>query len=198
MGSFGFIFVGSGAMNSDNYSIYADSFSVGGFYSTSTSYDLWDTAGEWPAGVSASSTYEIRAGFQAMEKGDLSLTISDTSLDLGSLGVSTVSSSTTDISITSASETGYTLVIASASASPITAVSDFEVTAGSEEYGMSISGIGANFLNDQSIISGRVIASSTVAVSNNVLTMKVKASRTATTVYGSKTQDIVLSLSANF
>ncbi len=187
-----------GEMSSESYRIFADDFNVGGVYSTSTSYALNDSIGEWPSSLPTSTSYEIRAGFQAMEKGELSLTISDTTLNLGSLSVSAVSSDSATITVSSASETGYTLSITSADSSPIGAVSDGEVTAGSEEYGVAISGTGASFPNDQSIIAGRILATSSLAVSNNVLTMTVKASRTATTAYGSKTQNIVLGLSGNF
>jgi hypothetical protein len=187
-----------GEMQSGSYKIYADSFNIGGVYSTSSAYALYDSAGEWPGGTPTSTTYEIRAGFQAMERGELAMTISNTSLNLGTLSVSAVNTDSSVISVTSGSLSGYSLSIGSADASPITAVSDGTVTAGSEEYGLAVSGTDVVFGNDRSIISGRVLATSTVAVTSQPTTMTVKASRTATTSYGSKTQNIVLSLSANF
>lgn len=187
-----------GLMTSTNYAIYADSFDTGGVYSTSASYALYDSAGEWPGATPTSTSYEIRAGFQAAERGHLALALSDSALDLGALSISAVSTDSSVITVTSEADRGYTLSIGSADASPITAVSDSAVTAGSEEYGMAVSGTDAAFVDDRSIIAGRVLASSAVAVANRALTMMVKASRTNTTSYGSKSQNIVLSLSANF
>ncbi len=187
-----------GEMTSTNYRIYADSFGLGGVYSTSTSYDLFDSVGEWPASLPTSTSYEIRAGFQAMERGELTLSISDSALSLGDLSVSAVNTDSSIATVTSGSETGYTLSIGSADASPITAVSDGSVTAGSEEYGLAVSGTDASFADDRSIIAGRILASATGAVTSRTVTMTVKASRISTTSYGSKSQSIVLNLSANF
>lgn len=198
IGSLSFPLVGIAEMSSTNYSIYADSFTIGGFFSTSTDYSFWDSVGEWSAGNITSTTYEILGGFQAMERGNLSLIISKNSLNLGSLSVNNVNSDSTNFTISSDSDTGYIFSINSAGASPITAVGDGEITAGSEEYGFAISGANAAFDNDRSIIAGRLLASSTVPVANDLLTMTVKASRTSTTTYGNKSQNIVLSLSGNF
>jgi len=197
IGCFGLPFVGLGEMSSDNYSIYADSISVGGVFSTSTNYDLWDSIGEQSSGIFTSSTYEIRGGFQAMEKGDLSLIIDKSSFNLGDLSVDSVSSDSINFIISSDSDAGYVLAISDAGPAPITAVSDGEVTAGSEEYGFSVSGANAAFGDDRSIIIGRVLASSLRSVSDDLLTMTVKASRTSTTTYGDKNQNIVFNLSGN-
>lgn len=198
IGSLSFPLIGIAEMSSTNYSIYADSFTIGGFFSTSTNYSFWDSIGEWSAGNITSTTYEILGGFQAMEKGKLSLIISKNNLNLGSLSVNNVNSDSTNFTISSDSNTGYIFFINSAGPSPITAVTDGEVTAGSEEYGFAISGVNAAFANDRSIVAGRVLASSTVPVVNDLLTMTVKASRTSTTTYGNKSQNIVLNLSGNF
>lgn len=187
-----------GEMTSTNYAIYADSFNVGGIYSTSTSYDLYSSVGEWPSSLPTSTSYEIRAGFQAMERGELTLSISDNALSLGDLSLSAVNTDSAILTITSGSDTGYTLSVGSADSSPITAVSDGSVTAGSEEYGLAVSGTDAAFADDRSIIAGRILASATGSVTSRPLTMTVKASRISTTSYGSKSQSIVLNLSANF
>lgn len=190
--------VSHGEMNSTNYKIYADSFNAGGVYSTSTNYALFDSGGEWPASLPTSTNYEIRAGFQAMEIKTLAMTISDSALDLGALDVSSVKSDSANIIVTSTSDSGYTLAIGSAGVSPLTVVSDGTVTAGQEEYGATVSGADTAFADDRSIIAGRVLASSLVPVNGNALTFTVKAARSSTTSYGSKSQSITLTLSANF
>ncbi|KKQ27493.1 MAG: hypothetical protein US42_C0008G0004 [Candidatus Magasanikbacteria bacterium GW2011_GWC2_37_14] len=187
-----------GEMSSTNYTIYADTFSVGGVYSTSNNFSLYDSVGEWPASVPASANYEIRAGFQAMELGDLKLVIADSSLSLGALDVASIKSDNTNINVTSGSASGYILSIGEADPSPIFAVADGAVTIGSEEYGASVGGANANFLDDREIATGLVLASSTVAVANDLVVFTVKAARNSTTNYGSKNQNLILNLSANF
>lgn len=187
-----------GEMSSGIYKIYADSFNVGGVYSTSGSYALFDSAGEWPASLPTSTSYEIRAGFQAAEIKELAMTISDGALDLGALDVSSVKSDSASIIVTSTSDSGYTLSIGSADVSPITAVSDGAVTAGQEEYGVAIAGVDKAFVDDRSIIAGRVLASSLVPINGDALTLTVKAARTSASSYGAKSQSITLTLSANF
>ena len=127
IGSLSFPLIGIAEMSSTNYSIYADSFTIGGFFSTSTNYSFWDSIGEWSAGNITSTTYEILGGFQAMEKGKLSLIISKNNLNLGSLSVNNVNSDSTNFTISSDSNTGYIFSINSAGPSPITAVTDGEV-----------------------------------------------------------------------
>lgn len=187
-----------GEMSSDNYKIYADNFNVGGVYSTSASYAMFDSVGEWPASLPTSTSYEIRAGFQAAEIKELAMSISNSGLSLGDLDVSSVKSDSAIITVTSTSDSGYILSIGSAETSPIAAVSDGTVTAGSEEYGVAVSGTGAAFATDLSIIDGRILASSFVPINGNALTLTIKAARSSTTSYGSKSQSITLTLSANF
>lgn len=187
-----------GDMTSTNYRIYADSFDLGGVYSTSTSYDLFGSVGEWPASLPTSTSYEIRAGFQAMDRRELTLSISDSALSLGDLSISAVNTDSSIATVSCDADTGYTLSVGSADSSPITAVSDGSVTAGSEEYGLAVSGTDAAFVDDRSIIATRVLASATVPVNSRPLTITVKASRTSVTSYGSKSQSIILNLSANF
>jgi len=190
-------------MNSANYTIYADNFSIGGDIPASGellggNYQLFDSVGEWNAGFPLNANYEIRAGFQAMEIGELKLVIDNGSLNLGALDVTKIVSSTTNISVISGAQSGYILSIGSADPSPITAVADGEVTAGSEEYGVEITGDNANFITDEAINPGLVLASSTAGTQGDYLVFKVKAARNSTTNYGSKSQNITLNLSANF
>lgn len=186
-------------MSSTNYSIYADSIGFGGINSTSTSYNLQDTVGGSPAGFSSSSSYEIRSGYQSMEQGSLSVSIDNTSLNLGTLSESSVNSASTTVTVNTDSATGYTLSIGSAGSSPITAVSDIDgsVTAGSEEYGLAVTGTDKYFSNDRSIIAGRVLASAN-APANSATVLTIKAAMSISTPVGSKSQSITLSTSANF
>lgn len=189
-----------GAMSSTNYYIYADVISVGGVLSTSSAYSLQDTAGEPFAGFVTSSSYEIKGGYQAMEQDELSLSISDSALSLGSLVNYTASSTvSTNISVDSGSAGGFSLSISGVTGSILADVSDGAVDGdgSSEEYGIGVVGANAAFADDRSVVLGRVLASSTVSVvSNTVLTFK--AIRNASTAPNTYSQSVTLVASANF
>lgn len=187
-----------GAMSSTNYYIYADNVSVGGNLSTGGGYSLQDTIGESFNSTVTSSSYEIRGGYQAMEQGEISLEVSSASLSLGSLVDYTASSTvSTTVSINS-SGSGFSLAISGVTGSILSDVSDGAVDGDgdSEEYGVGVSGTYAAFADDQAVINGLVLASSTVAAdSNTVLTFK--AVRNASTTPGVYSQSIILSASAS-
>lgn len=186
-------------MSSTNYQIYADSIGIdGGVYSSSTSFTLFDTIGESPAGTVTSTSYELSAGFQTMERGTLSVSVSASSLDLGTLSKTQVKSASTNVTVSTNASTGYSLSISSATGIMPSAVSDGTVSAGSEEYGMSVSGSNAAFTNDRSVTSGRVLASATVPVINDITTLTFKASiSSASAAAANDNQAITLTVSAN-
>jgi len=110
-----------------------------------------------------------------MEKGILSMSISGTALNLGTLDIGAVSSASTVATITTDSFTGYTLSIGSVSGTVLTAVSDGAVTAGSEEYGMAVSGADAAFADDRGVSAGLALASANSAVTSREATLTFKA-----------------------
>lgn len=189
-----------GAMSSTNYYIYADVIGVGGVLSTSSAYSLQDTSGESFAGFTTSSSYLIKGGYQYMEQDELSLSVSNTSLSLGSLVQYTASSTAaTTVSVSSGSAGGFSLSISGVTGSILSDVNDGAVDGDgdSEEYGIGVAGANAAFADDRAVAPGLVLASSTVpVVSNTILTFKVI--RNASTILGSYSQNLTLSASANF
>lgn len=189
-----------GSMSSATYSIYADVIGVNGaVYSTGTTYALSDTPGEAVAGTVDSGTYEVRGGFQAAEKDQtLSFTISNSSLDLGTLSTSAVSSAATVLSVTCNAPTGYSLSISGTSGIMPASVSDGSVTAGSEEYGVAVSGTDSAVAGDVAVASGQVLASSASAVDSSATTLTFKASIDSASTAGTDSQTVTLTASANF
>lgn len=187
------------AMSSTNYYIYADSIGLqGGGLATSTSYSLQDSVSDPMAGTATSSSYEMRGGYQAMDRGAITVTISNTSLDLGILSFGNVNSVSTDVVVTSEAITGYTLSVESVSGSMPAAVTDGSVTAQSEEYGFTASGSQSLISTDVAVAAGRQIASASQETRNATTTLTFKASRSTGTVVGSYSQTINLVVSANF
>src|SRR3989344_691259 len=141
-------------MSSTNYYIYADSIDNGGGFVTSTSFDLQGTLGETPTDATTSSSYIVRGGYQSMESASLEMSLSASGASLGELSASQVKSNSITATITSDSANGYTLSIASISGTGITGVADGVVTAGSQEFGIAVSGNDAAFTDDKAPAAG--------------------------------------------
>lgn len=185
------------AMSSTNYYIYADSVETGGGLSTGGAYSLQDTTGESPSGFSTSSAYEIRAGYQYMERGLLTLQISLSSLNLGTLSTTSVSSAATTITVETDSTTGYSLSISAVSGTGLAAVSDGAVTAGSEEYGFAAAGSESQVVGDVGIAAATLIASTSSPIMSSATVMTVKASMNDSSTAGSYGQTVTVAASAN-
>lgn len=186
-----------GAMTSASYEIYADSIETAGGLSVSGSYSLEGSIGESPAGSSTGGVYEILAGYQFMERGYLSLIISSNAINLGVLSTSFVISDSTVATVGTDSASGYSLSISAVSGSAIASVTDGTVTAGSEEYGISVSGSESQIVGDVAVAPATLVAASTGAISSSVSTIMFKASISDSTVAGNYNQNVTLIASAN-
>jgi len=190
------------AMSSTDFYIYADTIDAGGILSTGGEYSVQSSLGESPVGVISDGIYEIRGGYQAMENGSISLDISSSSLNLGTLSTSSVNSVDTNATVSSDASTGYVLSIGSAiwagTGVPFSDVIGGTVTTGTEAYGIAVSGTESNFSDDQAVTSSLVLASSTVAIPNSITVLTFKAAISSTTLAGSRSQTVSLSASANF
>lgn len=185
------------AMSSTNYYIYADSVETGGGLSTGGAYSLENTVGESPAGFSSSSVYEIRAGYQHMERGYISLYIDDNSLGLGSLSTSTVNMASTSVTVSTDSVTGYTMAIGAVVGTMIASVSDGAVTSGSEEYGFSAAGSESVVSGDVAVAAATPVAAASFPIDGSQTVMTFKASRSVGTTAGVYSQTVTLTASAN-
>ena len=184
-------------MSSTNYQIYADTMQSGGTLSESGVYALQDTVGESASDFTTSSIYEIRAGYQYMERGYVSLDLSATSLNLGVLSTSSISSAATTATVGTDSESGYALSITGVSGTMITAVSDGVVTAGSEEYGFSANGPESAISGDAAVAASTLIASSASAIDPSAIVLTFKASQSPSSAAGTYSQAVTLAAVAN-
>lgn len=186
-----------GVMSSSNYTIFADSIDSGGVLSTGGTYTLEDTAGESPVGSATSSTYEVIGGYQAMDWSVLTMSLTTTSVSLGTLSASAVNTADTTAVITTNVSSGYVLSVASVSGSSLTAVADGAVSSGQEEYGLAVSGADRAFSDDRSVVAGRVLASSSTPVTSVQTVITFKAGMASASAVGSRSQSITIMASTN-
>lgn len=186
-----------GVMSSTNYTIFADSVDSGGVISTGGTYNLQDTAGEFSVGSSTGGTYNVIGGYQAMDWSVLTIDINTTVINLGTLSLSAVATSPAVVSVTADADTGYVLSVASVSGTSLTGVSDGAVTAGSEEYGVAVSGMDATFAGDQAIVAGLNLSTSSTPVISAQTTLTFKAAISNASAAGAYSQSVVLTASTN-
>lgn len=188
------------AMSSTNYYIYSDSLDYGGSLATSTSYNLQDSVGsEVGMGNSTSTSYQVKAGYQGVEFGTLTLSLNSNSVDLGQPSAGTVVTGSVVATVDTNSDSGYTLSISGVSGTALSAVSDGAVNGagGIDEYGLAVSGSHAAYGDDRAVANGLVLSSFTGAAANVPTTLTFKAVRKADSPAQTYSQDLTLTLSAN-
>ncbi len=198
LGSLGSVSAALAAMSSASYQISADYIGVGGGWSSSTNYTLNDSVANLGSGFVSSTSYQVQGGFVSNDSGTIGLSISATSVSLGTLSVSAVSSGSVVATVTTDQSTGFTLAVGSVSGSSPTAVSDGAVTAGSEEYGITTSGTYSAVSTHVAVVAGLTLASASVPVTNEATTLTFKASRNTNSTAATYSQTVVLSAATNF
>lgn len=192
--------VAQAAMSSTNYFIYADSLDYGGGEATSTSNNLQDSIGsEVAIGQSTSTNYEIKAGYQGIEIGTLTLTLNSNSIDFGQPAAGTVVTSSLIATVDTNSATGYTLSVSDVSGSSLSAVGDGAVdgSGSTEEYGVAVSGSHAAYITDVAVANSLVLASYGSAASSDSTTLIFKAVRSSNSTAQTYSQNLVLIVAAN-
>jgi hypothetical protein len=197
LGFLAFPSISWGVMSSTNYTIFSDSVDSGGVLSTGGAYNLQDTAGESPVGTSTGGVYQVVGGFQAMDWDILAISIDTATIDLGALSTSAVASSTAVVSVTANATDGYVLSVASVGGTSLASVSDGTVTAGSEEYGVAVSGLDAAFSDDRAITVGLNLSASSSPVDGAQTTLTFKAAMSGTSAVGARSQSVTLTASTN-
>lgn len=197
-------------MSSTNYKIQTDSINFGGSdYGASTNYQMRETFGEEAPGVSNSASYQTHAGYRQMLAVDpiFSFTLSANACALGTLSTGSVATCSYSVTATTNAASGYTTTLAAdgalrtASAADINNVSDGSVTAGSEEYGVALTGSDRAFADEQGIPtapSTLTVASNSGAVTNSSVTATHKAAISAATAAGSYSQSVTIISTATF
>jgi hypothetical protein len=191
-------------MTGGAYQIYADSLSVvNGTDITGGSYSLTGTGGELSPTSTSGGTYTLRGGFQAAEKGILSVDISAASISLGTLTVASVASDSLTVTVSTDSETGYTLSLAedgnlrTGVGDTIDDVADGSVTAGVEEYGIRTTGADGLLATDTAISGSVAVASATSTVSSRQTTVLFSTGISAATPAGSYQHTVTFTVTVN-
>ncbi|OGH87807.1 MAG: hypothetical protein A3J93_05245 [Candidatus Magasanikbacteria bacterium RIFOXYC2_FULL_42_28] len=189
------------AMSSTDYYIYADDFSMGGGLSTGGEYSLQDTIGQSPVDAISGGSYALSAGYQFQTLGTISMSISSSSLSLGTLSATGASSTAeTTVTVITDSASGYVLSVSDVSGESLTPVADDAVDGNgdSEEYGLAVSGSDADFATDEPVATSLTLASNSEIANGNATVLTFKAIRGVSSTADTYSQSITLSAVANF
>jgi hypothetical protein len=161
---------------------------------------LQDTLGESPVAsstIGSGKPYTILAGYQAMDSFYLSLSLSTSTIDLGTLDVATVASSSLVATVTTDIVDGYVLSLNNPGFGRVllTGVVDGSVTAGQEEFGIAVRGVDALFADDRAEL-GLNLASSSTAVTASETQVIFKAAINSATVAGDQSRSMTLDVYA--
>lgn len=191
------------SMIGGNFEIYSDSFGdLSSDVSTGGAFTLYDSLGDPFATSTSANGFVLRGGFQAQEKGILSFSASGSSVNLGALTSASVSSGSVIFTISTDSETGYTLSATEdgnlrSGVNDIDDVSDGTVTAGSEEYGISASGSDSSLASDTALSGTVTVASNSGTVTVRQTTVSFKAGISGSTADGTYSHSVIFSATAN-
>jgi hypothetical protein len=195
-------------MNSENYINWMDSINFGGEEtSSSTNYKLRDTMGEIGTGILESENFRSLVGFrQAEPEPMISFWISSNSLDFGTIPLNTVITVNYTISTRTNAEHGYATTIyedgnlRTGLGSDIDDVTDGEVTAGNEEYGIRTSGAEGQMNGADTAITGdaQIVASYSSWINLSTVTITYKVSISPLTPAGYYSHAVTLVTTGKF
>jgi len=191
------------AMTGGNYSIPIDSFTMtGDDLMTGGDYEMYDSVGNPDSAKLTGGDFVLWGGFLQTVSGTLSLNLSESSLDLGSLSLNSVSSDSVIATVTTTADTGYTLSISEdgnlrSGANDINDVADGAVTAGSEEYGINTSGADGILALDTAIDGVLDLATNSDEVNGNQTTINFKAAIGQSSKAGSYSHTVTFTVVVN-
>jgi len=193
------------SMEGGGYQIIADSFSFTSVdQATGGDYAIFSTGGEVGATSTVGGNAVLRGGFAATNQGILRLTLSSDAINLGALSEAAVASANLIATVSTDSQTGYTLSLTEdgnlrdASGNDINDVSDGAVDAGQEEYGIRTVGPDGLLAIDQNLYPGnRNVAAAAGIVTNRATTISFRASRSNATAAGSYSHRVTFTLTVN-
>jgi len=142
------LFAYSQVMESSNYRIRSDSINFGGVRGTSLSYTIEDTLGEIATGLSSSTSYSLRAGYQQMQEVGIAIT-SPSDVTMPNVSASNTSNGEATWTVTTDSPAGYTLSV-SASTDPAmisgaNSILDYTPAGADPDYDFSVASSDAEF-----------------------------------------------------
>jgi hypothetical protein len=194
------------AMSGGDYDILIDVFSTGqGSSASGGDYALESTVGESVVGRIISGTTSLGGGFwQAANIGSLSYTLSESALTLsfGASPTGVVASDSLILTVTTDNSTGYAATISesgnlASGANDIDDVTDGEVTAGSEEYGIRTTGGDGQLATDTAIAGTVTVASNSGTVTDAATTVTFRAAASSGTQAGSYSHTTTFTVAVN-
>jgi len=165
--------------SSTNYKLEGE-FGIFGGAKSSTNYNLTDTGGGFAVGFGNSANYGAGSGFQYViaELQEIIFTISTSTVNLGTLSASGVTTASHTITVTTNAPSGYLVTVVEdgnlrSGANDVNDVSGGTVDVGSEEYGLATSKSGQTITQDASCgpdpDNASAITASTQSVSSSAL-----------------------------
>lgn len=171
--------------SSANYILWGSAVTTGGGRATSGNYINYVSVGDISANPMTSDNYHGVFGLESLyEEPVLTFSISTTDLSLSPnlLTAGTVSSAITSVTVSTNADFGYVVTVTETTAINnsqgyfLADVSDGEVTAGFEEFGLAVSGADASFADDQALSSTPLsIASRAIWGADRTSTLTFKA-----------------------
>ncbi|MEK7641508.1 MAG: hypothetical protein AAB365_00775 [Patescibacteria group bacterium] len=131
-------------MTSGSYKIQSDSVNFGGARSSSATYTIEDTAGEVATGISSSTNYQVKAGYQQMQETYIALApAADVAMSPAIGGITGgISNGSTGFTVTTDNPAGYTVTIKASSTpamqSPLDTVADHSAGAANPSFGFTV------------------------------------------------------------
>lgn len=192
----------SAVMTGGQFEVYADNFSL--IPAESQTSSIYTVSGNIDTGFVSSTggIFELRDGFQAMERGILSVSLDTDTVALGTLSTTTVTVGSMTLVVSTDSETGYTASLSEdgnlrSGAADIGDVSDGQVTAGVEEYGVRTVGTDGLLATDTAIAGSLAFASSLGGVTNRSTELQFRAAIDSNTTAGSYAHAVSVLVTVN-
>lgn len=193
---------------STNYILWDTAINAGGGRTTSTNYINFNTVVDVGSDRLSSTNYRAYQGFEAITEDPritMSLTPTTITLSPNPLTTASVSTGTTTATVSTNADFGYTLTATendafkNQSADELADVSDGAVTAGSEEYGIAVSGSDAAFGDDRSVsATPRTIASKSTWGADRATVVTVKAAIASVTDSGEYSGTLTFIATGNY
>lgn len=138
----------SQVMESSNYKIKSDSLNFGGLRGTSASYAIEDTLGEIGTGISSSTSYSLRAGYQQTLEVGIAIT-SPSDITMSNISAGNTSNASASWTVTTDNAAGYSLAV-SASTDPamvsgVNSISDYTPAGAVPDFSFSVAASVAEF-----------------------------------------------------
>lgn len=190
-------------MSGGDFEIVADAFTFADVSDSEGGNFVLQSSGDPVSATSSEGgNFVLLGGFLAAEPGSLSFSLDSNSIALGTLTTAAVSTGSVTMTVTTISDTGYTVSISEDGNLRTSGGADIDdasgvVTAGSEAYGISTSGADGLLASDTAISGAVNVASNAASVSGNTVAVTFSASKTNNTPAGDYSHVVTFTATVN-